>query len=121
MAEIKRIPGIKTGEIIRAAYLSDMARAINELSGFIDRPERQKKLTSGDTLSSDPVKKETDTTVQLPDPAQVWTETSRYEETVRVTSPDDEEVWVDVGRMRIVQSSNLLGEVEYRVYAEGTG
>lgn len=120
----KQLPAVRPGEIITAAFLSDLARAVNQLHG--PGAAAPAALSDGELFDAGATIDEgneaiTDARLVLPSPSHVWVESSRYEESVRVSNPDDPEQYVDVGRLRIVQSTNLKGEHEYRVFDQGTG
>ena len=114
----KNIPTIAQGAIIRAAYLSDMARAINLVSTAL-ADNGVFPLSDGEVVTPDEDEVETLQGDDGPtaEPQNIWVEYSRAEDEVRVKNPDDEEQYVDVGRIRIVRFRNLLGAESFHVYA----
>lgn len=115
---LTQLPLFKRGDPITADYLSHVSRNINGLI-FLVRQNENEQLTDGrlDATGSGDMEVIGNSDSGLPlDPSKIWVEKSRVTDIVRVESPDDPDVYVDVRRIRIVTSTNLLGEIDTRVY-----
>ena len=91
-----RIPPVKRGEVIRAKWLTDVAREINQLNDSAAPP---RDLSGGSFIEGE--------TPQ--DAGGTFLERYRITETVRITSESDEDVYVDVERIRLISFSGLGG------------
>lgn len=75
--------GIQKGEVIRASYLNRITDEINTINGRIAPPHND-----GNTPAPAPI--------EAGSQGEVWNETTRTVQTVRVYDPEDEAVYVDV-------------------------
>ena len=101
------VPRIARGDAITARWLNRLVESANRSLQAPIRPESARSAEPSDITieaTGDP-----DTQDQLPEStgAQVWTETEKVTETVRIEDPNDSAVFIDVARR--VQSTLVSG------------